>query len=220
MTSEGGNFDHNPRNGIRKRQKAERPGQIIEAALAEFAEKGYAATRLEEIARRIGVSKGTIYVYFASKEELFKAMVRATLLPLFEGVEQMAAQSTLGGETLLRAVLDLAYEGLVGDVKAREFLRLMIGEASRVPDLAAFYLREITGRGNSVLLSVLERGAETGEFSADALARFKSMPEALIAPIVMAALQRLTTGHWLDLPDLETQKAAHLDLILNGLRPR
>lgn len=217
MDSDNANFD---RGGIRKRQKAARPGQIIEAALAEFAEKGYAATRLEEVARRIGVSKGTIYVYFTSKEELFKAMVRATLVPLFEKAEQMAAESTAGGEVLLRTVLDFAYAGLVGDVKAREFLRLMIGEASRVPDLAAFYLKEITGRGNSVLLGVLDRGAATGEFSADALARFKAMPEALIAPIVMAALQRLTSNHWDEIPDLEAQRAAHLDLILNGLRPR
>ncbi|WP_147385878.1 TetR/AcrR family transcriptional regulator C-terminal domain-containing protein [Oleomonas cavernae] len=130
------------------------------------------------------------------------------------------AQSTAGGEALLRAVLDIAYRGLVGEAKAREFLRLMIGEASRVPDLAKFYLQEITGRGNRALLGVLEKGAATGEFSADALARFKAMPEALVAPIVMAALQRLTSNHWDEVPDLEAQMAAHLDLILNGLRPR
>lgn len=220
MTGHDANFDQASAGGIRKRQKAERPGQIIEAAFAEFAQKGYAATRLEEVARRIGISKGTIYVYFPSKEELFKAMVRATLLPLFEGIEAIAAQSTAGGEALLRAVLDIAYQGLAGDARAREFMRLMIGEASRVPDLAAFYLHEITGRGNSVLMSVLERGAASGDFSADTPARLRAMPEALVAPIIMASLQRLTTGHLTDIPDLEAQKAAHLDLILNGLRPR
>lgn len=206
--------------GIRQRQKAARPGQIIEAAFAEFAEKGYAAARLEDVARRIGVTKGTIYHYFPGKEDLFKAMIRAHLLPLIDGMKALSAGEA-SGRMLLGMLIGRAYDDLVGNVKSREFVRLMVGEASRVPELAHFFHHELFNRADDLILSVIERGVETGEFHPEAASRVAGFPDAIVAPAVMACLQVVvTTELGLPPPDIAAMKAAHLDLLLNGLLAR
>lgn len=205
--------------GIRQRTKEQRPGQILEAALAEFSEKGYAAARLEDVARRIGVTKGTIYCYFPSKQELFQQVCRSFLLPVFDEMERLPEEFEGTAAELLRALLAIGYRDLVATPRSREFLRLMIGEASREPELVAFYSRELIHRGNGALRAVLARGVATGEFRPDAARRLDAFPEILVAPTVLATLNRLMLG---DPGDVDTtdQMEAHLALVLDGLRAR
>ncbi|MFA5120168.1 TetR/AcrR family transcriptional regulator [Zavarzinia sp.] len=207
--------------GIRQRQKAARPGQFIEAAFAEFSEKGYAATRLEDVARRVGVSKGTIYHYFPGKEDLFKAMVLAHLLPLIDGMKMIAEAKDVSGRFLLETLVDRAYDDLVGNPKSREFLRLMVGEASRVPELAQFFFRELSNRGADLILSVIDRGAATGEFRPDAAAILAASPDAILAAPILASLQAIIMAQiGVPVPEVSKLKAAHLQLLLYGLVKR
>jgi AcrR family transcriptional regulator len=205
--------------GVRQRLKEQRPGQILEAAFAAFAEKGYAATRLEDVAARIGVTKGTIYVYFESKEQLFKAVCRSFLLPVFERIERLPEEFSGSAAAMLRAILELTYHDFVANARAREFIRLMIGEASRVPELVAFYASELIHRGHGAFRAVLARGVETGEFRPDAAALLAESPEFLVAPAVLAALNRNMLGDGSS-PPIERQLEAHLELLLGGLRRR
>ena len=207
--------------GVRQRQKAARPGQIIEAAFAEFAEKGYAGARLEDVARRIGVTKGTIYHYFPGKEDLFKAMVMAHLLPLIDGLKAIAADEGTSGGTLLRLLLEQAWDNMVGNEKSREFVRLLVGESSRVPVLARFFQQELSERAGELIALVIRRGVATGEFHAEADRHLSRFPDAIVAPAVMACFQAvLMSGAGLPPPDIQAMKEAHLHLLLNGLLVR
>lgn len=207
--------------GIRQRRKAARPGQIIDAAFAEFAEKGYAAARLEDVARRIGITKGTIYHYFPGKEDLFKAMILAHLLPLIDGMKAIALTGEMSGRALLEALIERAYHDMVGNEKSREFVRLMIGEASRVRELALFFHHELFDRADELIITVIERGVATGEFHPQAANRVAGFPDAIVAPAVMACMQAvLADSIGLPMPDLDAMKTAHLDLLLNGLMAR
>ena len=205
--------------GIRQRMKEQRPGQILEAAFAEFAEKGYAAARLEDVARRIGVTKGTIYVYFPSKQELFQQVCRAFLIPVFEEMERLPGDFEGTAADLLRAILAVGYRDLVATPRSREFLRLMIGEASREPELVAFYSRELMHRGSDTLRAVLARGVASGEFRPDAARILDAFPEILVAPTVLATLNRLMLGEAGEV-DTTGEMEAHLSLVLDGLRAR
>ncbi len=94
------------RSGLRRtRRKESRPNELLEAALELFVERGFAATRLEDVASRAGVSKGTLYLYFESKEELFKAVVRSGILPVIENAESMVGQFRGNASELLRSVV-------------------------------------------------------------------------------------------------------------------
>jgi len=205
--------------GVRRRQKEQRPGQILDAAFEEFAESGYAAARVEDVARRVGVTKGTIYFYFPSKEELFKAVCRSHLMPVFERIERLPQEFQGSAAGLLRALLELSYQDLVSNPRSREFIRLMIGEASRVPELVEFYRSELIDRGNSALRKALAQGVASGEFRADAAELLAESPEILVAPSVLAALNRIVLGDE-GAPDVERLFEAHLAVVLDGVRTR
>lgn len=205
--------------GARQRARAERPGQILEAAFLEFAERGYAAARLEDVARRIGVTKGTIYFYFPSKEELFKAVCREHLWPVFERLERLPSEHHGSADELLRALLTVTYRDLVGNARSREFMRLLIGEASRVPELTDFYRDELRHRGEGALEALLAQGVASGEFRSDAVELLAINPDLLIAPAVLTALNLLLEDHQGDV-DVTPYLEAHLTVVLDGLRRR
>lgn len=151
-----------------------------------FAERGFAAARLEEVAARAGVGKGTLYLYFPSKDELFKAVIRAAILPNLEQAEAMVGSA--GGpcfpllERLLRMVARL-----VATTRMAVIPRLVIAEAGNFPELAAFYHREVIRRGFGVVAALLRRGIESGEF--------RPMPidpnvRLIVAPLLMSAVWR------------------------------
>jgi AcrR family transcriptional regulator len=196
-----------------RRRKEARPDEILAAALASFAERGFASTRLEDVAARAGISKGTLYLYFRSKEELFKAVVRATLVPNLERVEALAAAFE-GPSALLLERLLMTIAGVVSS-RVGAIPKLVIAEAGNFPDLARFYLDEVVRRGLRLIATILRRGIERGEF------RGVDVDHAVfcvIAPMLIAALWKNSLEPH-DETELDPQALAraHLDLLLRGL---
>src|SRR6201992_197204 len=133
------------RRDARRRRKAERPGEILEAAFTEFARNGYASTTLDQIAERAGVTKGTIYVYFENKEHLFISMVRELTQATMGPVQDMFERNPGSTADLLRESFRYIYQHIVEDRRRREVARMLIAEAPRFPALADRYREEIHG---------------------------------------------------------------------------
>lgn len=146
-----------------QRRKEARPAEIVAAALEVFVERGFATTKLEEVARRAGVTKGTVYLYFDSKEALFKAVVRETILPIFARGEQMVAEHQGSAADLFNELVRKWWE-LIGETNLSGIPKLMMAEAGNFPALARFYYDEVISRGQRLMASVLERGIKSGEF--------------------------------------------------------
>jgi TetR/AcrR family transcriptional regulator len=147
----------------RERRKEARPGELLDAALDLFVEKGFAATRAEEVAARAGVSKGTLFLYFPSKEELFKAVVRETISTRFK--EWNEEFETFDGSTpdMLRYCMKVWWER-IGSTRASGITKLMMSEARNFPDIAAFYQQEVIQPAQALIRRILERGVGRGEF--------------------------------------------------------
>ncbi|OGB83947.1 MAG: TetR family transcriptional regulator, partial [Burkholderiales bacterium RIFCSPLOWO2_12_FULL_67_210] len=139
----------------RERRKEARPGELLDAALALFVEKGFAATRVEEVAARAGVSKGTLFLYFPSKEDLFKAVVRETIAGRFtEWNEELEAFDGSSAE-LVRYCMHTWWER-IGMTAASGITKLVMSEAGMFPEIAAFYQQEVIGPGHDLLKRVLQ----------------------------------------------------------------
>lgn len=196
-----------------RRRKEDRPGEIIAAALACFTERGFAATRLDDVARRAGVSKGTLYLYFPNKEELFKAVVRRTIVAKIEQGEALLAHSPDPAPVLLeRFIAD--WLAVIG-TPASAIPKLILAEAGNFPDLARFYLEEVVLRGTALVRKLLQTGVERGEFRAAALEHAEI---CVVAPMILSMLWRHSferhAGHPLDAAAL---CRTHLELLLHGL---
>src|SRR2546426_8208469 len=148
-----------------RRRKAARPEEIVAAALDVFVERGFAAAKLEDVARRAGVTKGTIYLYFENKEALFKAVIRETIVPVIAQGEAVA-QAFTGSARELFEKLVREYWRLVGETALAGIPKLMMAEAGNFPELARFYYEEVAVRGHRLMAGVLERGVKQGEFPA------------------------------------------------------
>lgn len=147
----------------RERRKDARPGELLDAALDLFVEKGFAATRVEEVAARAGVSKGTLFLYFPTKDELFKAVVRKNISGHFK--EWNNEFEAFGGDTLeMLTVCMNSWWDRVGATKASGLTKLMVSEAGNFPDIAAFYQHEVIQPGQALIRRVLQRGIDRGEF--------------------------------------------------------
>jgi AcrR family transcriptional regulator len=198
-----------------RRRKEERPGEILEAALDIFAERGYAATRLEDVAARAGVTKGTAYLYFRNKEELFKAVVGGYIVP---AIEQLEGASRAPGPVsdLLRRIAGIFLEKVL-DSRFSAIPKLVIAEASNFPELGRFYLDEVVGRGRRLIGSLLRRGIEAGEFRE---VDVEHAVYCLIAPMLFSALWKHSLGRYDDKPmDAAALIRCHIDLFLRGLAP-
>ena len=196
-----------------RRRKEARPDEILAAALESFAARGFAATRLEDVAARAGISKGTLYLYFKGKEELFEAVVRATLLPNLARIEALAA-SFEGPSAILIERLLLTIAGVVGS-QVGAIPKLVIAEAGNFPDLARFYLDEVVRRGLRLIGAILRRGIERGEFRP---VDVDHTVFCVIAPMLIAALWKNSLEAHDDAPlDAQAVARAHLDLLLRGL---
>jgi AcrR family transcriptional regulator len=196
-----------------RRRKEARPEEILAAALASFAERGFAATRLEDVAARAGISKGTLYLYFKGKEELFEAVVRATLVPNIARLETLAATFEGPSARLLERLL-LTLAGVVGS-QVGAIPKLVIAEAGNFPDLARFYLDQVVRRGLRLIAAILRRGIERGEFRP---VDVDHTVFCVIAPMLIAALWKNSLEPHDDAPlDTQALARAHLDLLLRGL---
>ena len=146
-----------------ERRKDARTQELLAAALDIFVERGYAATRLDDVAARAGVSKGTLYLYFENKEELFKAVVRENLVPALNEAEDYVENYSGSSTDLLREFI-LAWWKRIGATKLSGITKLMMAESGNFPDVANFYHEEVISRGNALIIRVLERGMKNGEF--------------------------------------------------------
>ncbi|WP_426165558.1 TetR/AcrR family transcriptional regulator [Pseudoduganella sp. R-34] len=147
-----------------ERRKDARPQELLAAALELFVDRGFAATRLEDVARAAGVSKGTLYLYFENKQELFKAVVRETIVQTIGQAEtDAAAARDMPSDELLRQMLRTWWTK-VGATKAAGLAKLMMAESGNFPELALFYNEEVIERGSALLTRILERGVARGEF--------------------------------------------------------
>jgi AcrR family transcriptional regulator len=202
------------RAGKHARQRG-RPGQdpiqrrkaILDAALEEFAARGFAATRLDDVARRAEVAKGTIYLYFRDKESLFQELVRTMLSPLIGAIEAAAMR-----ELPVRALVELILDTFVNEIygtRRKDVIRLIIAEGSRFPELAEFYYHEVIARVLPAVRERLQRAVERGELAHDALARF---PQLLVAPGLMAIIWSGLFERFAPL-DVRELMRAHLELL-------
>jgi TetR/AcrR family transcriptional regulator len=149
----------------RERRKEARPGELLAAALDLFVEKGFAATRSEEVAQRAGVSKGTLFLYFPSKEDLFKAVVRENIAgKVSAGFEEL--QKFTGTSAELIAYLMNMWWQRFGSTKASGITKLMTSEATNFPELANFYYAEVVEPNHRLIQGVIQRGIDSGEFRA------------------------------------------------------
>jgi AcrR family transcriptional regulator len=197
-----------------RRRKEARPEEILAAALESFAERGFAATRLEDVASRAGVSKGTLYLYFKSKEELFKAVVRETLLPNLARVEILVGSFEGPSARLLERLL-LTLGGVLGS-RIGAIPKLVIAEAGNFPDLARFYFDEVVQRGLGLIATILRRGIARGEFRPIDVDRAVF---CVIGPMLIAALWKNSLEPYGKAAPLNADALAraHLDLLLQGL---
>ncbi len=201
------------RTETRRRRKAERPQEILEAAFVEFSRNGYAATTLDQIAERAGVTKGTIYVYFENKEHLFISMVREITKGATEIVHGMFENHDGSTADLLRAQFSFIYQHIVEDKRRREVVRMLIAEAPRFPELADRYHDEILRPCLDMLKAAIQRGVDRGEIRKSAII---DSPQVIMAPIALVDLWMMMFDDRQPL-DLKSYFDAHLELVLNGL---
>jgi AcrR family transcriptional regulator len=194
--------------GAVRREK--RRAAILAAALEEFAARGFADTRLDDVARRARIAKGTIYLYFRDKESLFQELVRAMLSPLVGTIEAAPLR-----DLPIRAVAEMIIDVFVNEIygtRRKDVIRLIIAEGPRFPKLAEVYYREVIARVLPVIRARLELAVERGELPHDALARF---PQLLVAPALVAIIWNGLFGRLAPL-DIRDLMRAHLDVLFGA----
>jgi len=202
-----------PRASTRTAKAAARRDAILDAALDEFSARGFAAARLDDVARRARVAKGTIYLHFKDKETLFQELIRSKMTPVVGNLE--AAFAT---ELPLRRIVDRAIEIFVRDVygtQRKQLIRLIISEGPRFPALAEFYYREVLSRVLVAVRGLLRRALDRGELADDVLIRF---PQLIGAPGIIAIVWSGLFDRFEPL-DVRAMMRAHFDRLFDAGRP-
>jgi TetR/AcrR family transcriptional regulator len=174
----------------RERRKQARPGELLDAALDLFVEKGFSATRVDEVAARAGVSKGTLFLYFQSKEGLFKAVVRENIANKFPTWQEEFITFEGTSADMLRYALTSWWER-IGKTRASGITKLVMSEAQNFPEIAAFYQEEVIQPGNAMIRRILERGVQSGEF------REMNLEQAvhiIVAPMIFLMMWKHSMG--------------------------
>ena len=203
----------------RQRRKEARPQELLAAALELFIERGFSATRSEDVAARAGVSKGTLYLYYPSKEELLKAVVRENLGSLIAEGSDIAGDFEGDTQQLLALLLHTWWER-IGDTPASGIFKIILTEMGNFPDFARFYMEEVIEPGKALFTRVLQRGIDAGEL------RQVNLPETvhvLIFPMLMLCLHRHSIGcHLPNEAALDPHSFidTHVDVVVNGVRRR
>lgn len=198
----------------RQRREEARPAELTAAALELFVEKGFAGTRLDDVAARAGVSKGTLYLYFDSKEALFKAVVQEGILPVLEEGAGMVDSFTGRSADLLRGLI-LEWWRRIGSTSLGGVPKLMISEAGNFPELATYYHDNVITRSRELMRRVLQRGIATGEFRT---VDVETAIDVIFAPVLLLLIWRYSLGACCGVAhDPAAYLQTHLDLTLNGL---
>ena len=195
-----------------QRRKEDRPKEITAAAVAAFAENGYAGTRIEEVAQRAGISKGLLYLYFKTKEDLFKSVVRSFVVPRIDALTASISNADVSAEQILRGpILDLLKS--VPGSPVGIVVRLMISEGAKHPDLVKFYKDNVVSRGISALQAIVDRGVASGEFRRTEIS---DMPHLLVQPAIFSLVFTSIFGK----QSLDTDKLiqAHIEIVIEHLK--
>lgn len=196
------------------RRKQARPQELLAAALDLFVERGYAATRLEDVAARAGVSKGTLYLYFTNKEELFKAVVRENVVPVLGEAESMVDGYEGHSADLFREIVHGWWER-IGNTKLSGITKLMMAESCNFPEVAQFYHNEVISRGNAMIVCLLERGIKRGEFRKVDVAQAMNV---ICAPMLMLMMWKHSFNICrVDPISADDYLNSFIDLFLHGL---
>ena len=198
-----------------QRRKEDRPAEITQAALAAFADKGYAATRVDEVAKRAGVSKGLLYLYFKTKEDLFKAVIRSFLSPQIDALISNIEETKLSAEEFLRGPF-LAFARSLPKSPAKILIRLMIAEGPKHPDLVAWYWDNVVSRSLAALRTLIKRGVANGEFRESAVIEF---PQLLVTPVFFSVIWMIIFQPHSNL-DTDRFIEAHLEIVLDSIKVR
>ncbi|HAV1568856.1 TPA: TetR/AcrR family transcriptional regulator [Klebsiella michiganensis] len=204
-----------PKRKSRAEQKALRPHEILDAAFEEFSEKGYNATRLEDIGRRIGITKGTIYLYFPTKEALFEAVAQHTSRPFAEVLSSLGKLEGNYTEKL-KTLLLMAYKNISEDKRIQKMLRLSLTEGMRFPEMADRHYEEFIAPLSRAVGTLVSDGVTTGEFRQGAAA---GMPDVVMSSVLHITVWRLLATSRLPI-DEQAFIDAHIDLTMNGLLTR
>lgn len=199
---------------VRQRRKEARPAELTAAALQLFVEKGFAATRLDDVAALAGVSKGTLYLYFDGKEALFKAVIEEGILPVLDAGDDLVEHFEGSAPDLLREVIKAWWE-LIGNTPLGGVPKLMISEAGNFPALAQYYSEKVIVRGRELMRRVIQRGVDAGQFRP---VNVDMAIDLIFSPVLMMAIWKHSLGQC-GCANHEPQPYldAHLDLVLSGL---
>ena len=195
-----------------QRRKEDRPQEITQAALEAFAEKGYAATRVEEVAKRAGVSKGLMYLYFKTKEELFKAVVKSVVIRRIDRLIGNIESTDLSSEDFIRGPL-LSFMKQVPESPVAIVIRLLISEGPRHPDLVDYYYENVVAKGLAAITGFVERGVERGEFRKSVITE---LPQLFLAPVMLSIIW----GIVFKTRELDTNKLieTQIDMLLTHIK--
>ena len=195
-----------------RRRKEDRPQEITEAALAAFAESGYAATKVDEVAKRAGVSKGLLYLYFKTKEDLFKAVIRSFVVPKIDELTAIIDSSELSSEEFLRGPFLDFVKTLPGS-PISILVRLMISEGPKHPDLLQFYWENVVSRGLAALTVILDRGVKNGEFRRSVV---NDLPHLFVMPVLFSVIFKLLFEK--QCPDTDRLIEAQIDVLITHMK--
>lgn len=195
-----------------ERRKDDRPGDLLAAALVEFTERGYAATRLDDVAARAGVSKGTLYLYYPGKEALFQAVVRESLVPLLSDYESSLASSDASSAQQLEAFFRDWWR-YFGSTQLAGLCKLIVAESSNFPEVARFFQEEVVGPEMRLLGGIIERGIARGEFRR---VDVECLVQISLSPMVMRAIWQHSIEPVCRVDHIELDRflACHLEQLL------
>ena len=193
----------------------QRVAAILNAARDVFLERGFAAARVEDVAKRAGIAKGTVYLHFESKDALFKALIASVAKAPIAHMEALLRDEATSSTDILRAMIGIIRREVL-ESDRRNILRLLMTEGPHFPDIAAYHHDAVVARAMALLRAIVERGVKRGEFANDGLARF---PQLFAAPLLLAIVWEALFGA-IDPLDVEGLLETHLDVMLNGIRAR
>ena len=203
--------------GPRARRKAQRPQEILQAAFEEFVERGYTATRIEDVAARAGVTKGTIYLYFQNKEELFQDVVGKLSQPIFDEKQFLEQHQHRSCDELVRLFLDTLYEHMTVNPHSREILRFLIADGRSFPALVSTHFDQFVQPLLTMFDRILQKGVREGVFEIWAEAD-DHISQILISPALTYAIDMLLSADNTKLPELKIYMNTHYEMVMRTIR--
>lgn len=201
--------------GLQESKQQQKRQNIVDAALKVFARDGFAAARTDSIAEEAGVAKGTLYLYFSNKEDIFREAIRSHLMPVVNQMQQFVDDFDGSAEALLTLQITNFYKRVLGSDRI-QILRLMMAEGTRFPDVAQFYLENVLEIGVRSIRQTIERGIQSGEFRQPEGELFHL---AIMGPAMMAGVWKMVFAPFRPI-DLDVARESHIDMVLHALKPR